>query len=226
MTIAAKYAVHQAAETLQDLSYRRWPVAELVRYLNDGRREILVSRPDALAAPVAVTLVDGARQTLPAGSVKLLEVRRNLGGSQRVIRQCGREMLDALDPDWMGTARATEILHFTYDPRTPRDFYVYPPAQVGLTVEAVCSTLPANIAEPVGVATHDDVVGDIGVPDILVNALVNYMLYRAYAKDSESPSSAARAQAFYTAFVAGLGTEVSATVTVGPTTRSTPMSST
>lgn len=225
MPIEAKYLVHQAAETVQDLSYRRWSVAEWVRYLNDGRREIGVSRPDLLATTIDLTLVAGARQVLPVEAVKLLNVRRNVSVSSRVIRQCPREILDALDPDWMGAPETTEVIHFTHDPRVAREFYVYPPATAGLVVEAVCSVLPTGIAEPVAPATHADVLGNIEIPDTLANTLVNYMLYRAYAKDSESPSSAARAQAYYSAFVSGLGTEISATLTVGPTTRSTPMSS-
>lgn len=225
MTVQAKYLVRQCAETVQDLAYRRWAVAEWVRYLNDGRREMAVSRPDVFSTTVDLTLVDGARQTLPADVIKLIDLRRNASAGGRVVRQCAREILDAINPDWMSGSRVSQVAHFSYDPRVAREFYVYPPVAAGVVVEAVCAVMPVDIAEPSPPATHEDVVGNIEIPDPLAGALVSYMLYRAYAKDSESPSSAAKAQAYYTAFTSSLSTEVSATVTVGPTTRETPLSS-
>lgn len=226
MTIQASYLIQQVAEQLQDTTFARWKVPELARYLMDGRREILVSRPDATAQTLELTLSEGAVQTLPVAATKLLEVRRNSGTSKRAVTQCPLEMLDAVAPEWAAMTPSTEIRHFTFDPRTPREFHVYPPAVSGTKVMAVCSTIPADLTVAPGATQASGVTGDTGVPDILVNALMNYMLYRAYAKDSESPSSMARAQAYYSAFAAGLGTEVSATVTAGPTSRPTPMSST
>lgn len=226
MTIQARYLIQQVAEQLQDTTFVRWGVAELARYLTDGRREILVSRPDATAQTLELTLSEGAVQTLPVAATKLLEVRRNSGTSKRAVTQCPLEMLDAVSPDWAAMTPGAEIRHFTFDPRTPREFHVYPPAVGGAKVMAVCSVIPADLTVAPGATQSSDVSGDVGIPDILVNALMNYMLYRAYAKDSESPSSAARAQAYYSAFAGGLGTEVSATVTAGPTSRPTPMSST
>lgn len=226
MTIQASYLIAQVAEQLQDATFVRWKVPELARYLMDGRREILVSRPDATAQTLELTLSEGAVQTLPVAATKLLEVRRNSGASKRAVTQCPLEMLDAVAPEWAAMTPSTEIRHFTFDPRTPREFHVYPPAADGTKVMAVCSVIPADLTVAPGATQASGVTGDAGVPDILVNALMNYVLYRAYAKDSESPSSMARAQAYYNAFAAGLGTEVTATVTAGPTSRPTPMSST
>ncbi|MFW9595551.1 MAG: DUF6682 family protein, partial [Macromonas sp.] len=44
MAISAQSIIRRAVETLQDPTSIRWPVPELVRYLNDGQREIKLHR--------------------------------------------------------------------------------------------------------------------------------------------------------------------------------------
>ena len=55
MTITAKSVIRRAVETLQDNTSIRWPVGELVRYLNDGQREVVMHRPDAIVKNATVT---------------------------------------------------------------------------------------------------------------------------------------------------------------------------
>ena len=50
----------------------------------------------------------------------------------------------------------------------------------------------------------------------------DYVLYRAYTKDSEYAGNAARAQAHYAAFANALGVEIKATVAVAPNPVSNP----
>ena len=54
MTIAAQSIIRRAVETLQDTTSVRWPVNELVRYLNDGQREIVLYRPDSMVTNATV----------------------------------------------------------------------------------------------------------------------------------------------------------------------------
>ena len=68
----------RADDVLQDTSFVRWPQAERLRYLNDGRREMAVIRPDIYATTDVVTLVAGTKQALPAGRSRLFDVVRNI----------------------------------------------------------------------------------------------------------------------------------------------------
>ena len=129
MSIAAQALIRRVVETLQDTTSIRWPVAELVRYLNDGQREIIVHRPDAMVTNASVSLASGTKQSLPANGAKLIDVVRNSAGSKRAIRMCAREILDAQSPGWHNLSGVTEIVHFMFDPRDPKVFYIYPPAQ-------------------------------------------------------------------------------------------------
>lgn len=217
MPIPAQSIIRRCVETLQDNTSIRWPVSELVRYLNDAQREVILYRPDAAVTNASVPLVTGSRQNLPVGGTKLVEVVRNSAGTKRAVRMVNREILDAQLPGWYAQPGVTEILHYMYDPREPRVFYVYPPAAaMGAAVDLSYASLPADIAEPSDGALYTSVTGNLGVPDIYGNAVQDYVLYRAYAKDSEYAGNAARAQAHYGAFVNALGVEVKATVAVAP----------
>ena len=217
MPIPAQSIIRRCVETLQDNTSIRWPVAELVRYLNDAQREVILYRPDAAVTNAPVTLVAGSRQSLPSGGTKLVEVVRNSTGTKRAVRMVNREILDAQLPGWHAQTGVTEVLHYMYDPREPRVFYVYPPAAAsGASVEVTYASVPADIAEPADGALYTAVSGNIGVPDIYGNAVQDYVLYRAYTKDSEYAGNAARAQAHYAAFANALGVEVKATVAVAP----------
>lgn len=219
MAITAQSVIQRVVGTLQDTGSVRWTVPELVRYLNDGQREIIVQRPDAMATNASLTLVAGTKQTIPTGATKLIDVVRNTGGSKRAVRICTRSALDAQTPNWHAMTGVTEIRHFIYDPRDPKTFYVYPPAaSSGAALDIVYCALPSDVTEPGAGSTYTDVTGNISVPDIYANALQDYILYRAYTKDSEYVGNANRAVAHYSAFTSSLGSEVKATVAVAPST--------
>jgi hypothetical protein len=223
MPIAAQSIIRRVVETLQDNTSVRWPVSELVRYLNDGQREIVMYRPDAMVTNASVALAAGSKQALPANGTKLIEVVRNSTGNQRSVRMVNREILDAQSPNWHNITGVTEVLHFMYDPRDPKIFYVYPPAAAsGASLDIVYAALPTDITEPAAGATFSAVSGNISVPDIYGNVLQDYILYRAYTKDSEYAGNAQRAQAHYGAFANALGVELKATVNFQPNPSSNP----
>lgn len=223
MSITAQSIIQRCVDALQDPTSIRWPVAELVRYLNDGQREVVLHRPDAMRKSAAVALVAGTRQTIPSDGLKLIDIVRNTGGTKRAVRQVNREILDAQTPGWHGLTGSTEILHFLFDARDPTAFYVYPPASSsGASVEALYTSAPADVSEPPPGSLYTAVTGNISVPDIYGNVLHDYIMFRAYSKDSEYAGNAARAQAYYALFANSLGIELKATIAVAPTTQDNP----
>lgn len=217
MAFSAQNVLQRVVVTLLDPSAVRWPTAELVRYLNDGQRDIALVRPDATSTTATMALASGARQVLPSTGAKLLEVIRNTGGNKRAVRLVDRVILDSQNPNWYNITGVTEIKHYTFDAREPRIFYVYPPAAASnASVELIYSAYPTDIVEPSAGALYTSVAGNISVADIYVNALVNYILYRAYSKDSENTQNAALAASFYQLYQSLLGTELSGTTGVAP----------
>lgn len=217
MALTASSIIRRAGEIIQDKTSVRWPVDELVRWLNDAQREVALFRPDAFTTYGSITMVAGTRQSLPGGAVKLIDITNNTGGTKEAMRQVSRRSLDEQTPGWHGLAGVTTLKHFCYDPRDPRSFYVYPPAAgAGAAVNAIYAVYPADIAEPAAGGDYTTVIGSITAPDIFGNALLDFILYKAYSKDSEYAGNAGRASAHYSAFMASVGAEGKATILVGP----------
>jgi hypothetical protein len=218
MALTAQSIIRRAVETLQDTTSVRWPVNELVRYLNDGQREVVLYRPDSMVTNSTITCVAGTKQSLPANGAKLIEVIRNAAATsdKKAVRMINREILDAQTSGWHNITGSVNVLHFMYDPRDPKVFYVYPPATTLAQLDIVYSAYPTDITEPADGALYTAVSGNISLPDIYGNVLLDYILYRAYTKDSAYAGNAARAQAHYAAFANALGIEIRATVSVAP----------
>ena len=219
MALTAQSIIHRAVITLQDTTSVRWPVDELVRYLNDGQREVILYRPDASVTNATITCVEGSKQSTPSDSAKLMDVVRNAatGSNGRAVRLTNRVILDAQIPEWYTLTPSINIKHYMYDPKDVSVFYVYPPATDTAQLDIVYSSFPADIAEPSAGSEYTDVSGNIDLPDIYGNVLLDYVLYKAYSKDSEYSGNAARAQAHYGAFANALNIEIQGTIGASPT---------
>lgn len=199
-TITVASVIAKVQTILQDTTGVRWPEAELLGWLNDGQREIVLYKPNAYVRTTAVQLSAGTKQSLPTDGVQLIDLARNMGTGGttpgRSIRIVPREVLDAQVPNWhSGTANA-EVRHYTYSVLNPRTFYVYPPQPAASRgyVEIIYGALPTD-------ATSNST---ISVDDIYQPALVDYMLYRAYSKDSEFSADQSRPAAHQAAFISAL----------------------
>lgn len=193
----------------------RWTRTEKQDWINDAYREILLHRPDANSHTATVLLAAGARQKLydPTtinipGAIGILDVVRNMAAtsSKRAIRLVERRILDAQLPGWANETPSVNVLHWMSDLKTPKEFLVYPPATALAQVEIVYSSVPAAHAltavqlDPLG---NDTTV--VNIDDIYVNAIVDYVLYRAFLKDAEVAANAARAASHLGAFNTSLG---------------------
>lgn len=204
MALQISGLISRAQKILQDALGTRWDGGELLGWFNDGRRELAVYRPGEFARRVAVTLNAGTLQQLPEGAFLLLRVACNLRSTSprlpgRVVTSVERRILDSLNPGWEDpdvVALAREAKHFCYEPEEPRVFHVYPGNDGYGIVEAIFAMLPAEETNP---------NAPLGVRDVFGNALLDYMLYRAFNKDADHPGNAERAAAHYASFSAAMG---------------------
>lgn len=216
MPISAQSILQRVTDTLGDTTSIKWTIDRLVRYLNDGQRDILTHRPDALNVPTTHPLVEGHKQTLPANGEKLIAVLSNTHGTKRAVTAVKASLLDGQLPNWRAMPPSHEILHFIYDPREPRSFEVYPPAALGASLEIEYAARPTDIAQPSPGERYTAVVGNISVGDLFANPLGDYVIYRCHAEHSEE-AKPERATAHYGAYVNALGVEAQGTVAVAPT---------
>jgi len=226
MTTTAASVVNRIVDLLQDTTSIRWPAAEIVRYMNDGQREIIKARPDALNITATGTLAAGTRQDLDTIftsplPLKLIEITRNMAATstKKAVRQCQRNVLDAQVPGWHNLTQSVNVLHFMHDIRDPKTFYVYPPATTAAQLEIMYAAYPTDITEPAEGALFSAIAGNIGVADIYIADLVDYVLYRAYDKDASYAGNAARSTKHMAAFAQSLGIELNATAQVSPTVK-------
>ena len=211
MTIAAQEIIRRVTDTLYDVTSVKWPVDRLVRYFNDGQRDIVTHRPDAMNTAVNHALVLGHKQTLPAGGEKLIRVLANTTGNKRAVTQVKADLLNNQVFNWRSITPTVEILHWMYDPVEPKAFDVYPPAAVGANLELEYAAVPTDITPPAAGSLYTAVTGNMSVGDLFGNALQDYILYRCHAENTQQ-AQPARAQSHYATYLNALGVELKATV--------------
>ena len=207
-------------DTLQDTTSVRWSDAELRRYINDAQREIVNFIPEASAKTANVALVVGTRQTRPTEGLRLIKITRNMsdasGGAtgKRAVRLVNVDILNAQDPDWHdptatgSSTHGTTVKNYVFDDDDPRVFYVYPGASSTSTfLGIVYSKSPTDLTT--GSSTID-------IDDTYANAIIDFVLYRAYLKDAEYAGNAQRAGTHYQLFQASIGQGAQAQLLLDP----------
>ncbi|MDO8983018.1 DUF6682 family protein [Cypionkella sp.] len=196
MAFQAKDVMGSASTILQDAGTIRWTPPELLNYLNEGVREIVAVKPNAASQTVNMTLAAGPRQTLEATHTVLSRAVRNVVSGKPIRVLDRREILDNMIPGWMNTANLTyalDVVYIVQDMTDPRTFYVAPGALVTSSIEIVVGVMPAVIAQGTSVLDTSTYTGAVGLPDLYRNCLVDYVLYRSFAKDAGIPGAAQRA---------------------------------
>lgn len=211
-TVTAQTILNKAAIQLTDIANIRWTRAELLSWLNDGMRQIVVIQPSASSTTVSKLLSAGTRQTLPADGWLLLQIYRNMGTTGttpgRAIRIVSREVLDGFNPNWHTDTASAEVKNYIYDVQDQLAFYVYPPNTGTGYIELNYSAQPANL-------TSESEV--IPIFDIFQQALVDYILFRACSKDAEYAPGLQLAQAYLATFTAGVQGKTQSEATNDPT---------
>jgi hypothetical protein len=224
-TVKVTDIIRRVEDVLQDTNIR-WPRTELQNWMNESYLAITLARPDANAKTGSFTCAAGTRQVLSSefpSSLRLLDVTRNLATNSgyKVIRLVARSVLDDQRPAWHAETGTTAIQHFTFDPRQPKEFFVYPPATTAAEIEVVytdspgATTLTESQLDPAG---SDATV--ILLDDIYMSPMIDWVLYRAYSKDAEYGANEQRAQAAYGAFNAALATKNQVDSAVSPSNMS------
>jgi hypothetical protein len=188
--------IDRAAAMLVDVDHVRWPVANLVSYLNEAMREIVMFRPDAFAITTTHHLEPGARHDVPAKYVAIHSIEESVRCATdvrsvteadykyyRLLSPVRQPMASAANP-----ARTYHVKTYTKHPFDDRVFYVEPPVPAGHRAQVIASF----VAEP-PMFTSGDVAKHLPMKTGFEAQLLDWIMSRALAVDSEN--AAARAQA-------------------------------
>lgn len=174
MSIAATTLIDSVSSTLLDTANRTWSRDELLGYLNEALRTTALVKPDLYVVEGPVALLPGEVQVVPGDGVALIDVPRNTGG--RVITQVDKTLLDEASRFWPAGTQEAVVEHFTADPRDPLRYIVFPPNDGAGIVDLVYGAVPPEIMYE---------AEDVPVNDSYQTVLINFMLSKAYQKNSK-----------------------------------------
>ncbi len=193
LTVTA--VIQRFSHLVQDQEHVRWTEPELLQWLSDGQIAVVMARPSAYARTVVHKLVSGSRQVLHDGAITLLDVVRNVAADGqtpgRAIRLVDRRVLDEQLPDWHAVPQSARIVHATHYAGDPKTFFVYPPAIAGSCIELTFSDTPPDVTQS---------TDKLSLDRLYLAPLVDYLLYRAYAKDAAHAANAELALAYLKSF--------------------------
>jgi len=189
----------------------RWTDSEALDWLNEGYAAVAVAHPEAHSHEDELTLVAGARQQLPADGLRLLDIYA--AGSGHAVRVIDRRTLDTTRRAWQAEPQTTRIERFVFDERNPTIFWVYPPAAAGAKAQGLyVRTPPLHDTASLGAVREDP----LSLEETYAPAMVDYVLFRAFSKDAETPANLSRAQMHYNAFAQALGMKAQSDVLSSP----------
>jgi len=217
--------IQRVEDILQDENIR-WPRVELQRWINESYLQIALLRPDASSKSGTLTCIVGSRQTLDAAGgfstgLRLLDVVRNMatGSDKKVIRLISRSVLDDQRPAWHTETGTLNAQNYTFDPRQPKDFFLYPPALATTKVEVVYADSPGahDLSEAYLHPTTGSTTEMINLDDVYLGSIIDWVLYRAYSKDAEYAANAQRATLHNQAFLTSIGSKTQSDAGTAPT---------
>lgn len=229
----ASEVITAVRDLLLDLSSTgyRWTDAELLRYLTLGQREICAHFPDsntksAVITPGASDVRIDLETKLTTAGAKPIALTRIEGGMDEVggvegyaLNVIEKHVMDSLNPSWMnyvptaaGYIDKTQNRRYyqavVLDPKDKLAFWLYPRASANFRV------IVSYTANPTDLTTTGTA---LDVSDEFVPALVDYVCYRALAKDSVYTGAPNKSQEYFQAFMQKLGIDGDAADEAFPT---------
>lgn len=209
-TVKVVEIISRARTLLQDSSSVRWSSTELQGWLNDAYREAVNLRPDCNTIVGTFTCAAGPRQNITAqfpAALRVVDITRNLAttSDKRAVRLVDRRTLDGQVRSWYAATASVNVEQYMYDARVPKEFLVYPPATTLAQLEVVYSAVPTAHTLTTEQLDNSATAETIRIDDSYANALLDYVMYRAYSKNTESPTNATKAAGHFQLFQNALG---------------------
>lgn len=160
-------------KTTLDGAARAYSNADLASFLTEALCSLANDKTDAYTITTDHDLVAGESQSLPDDGVALFDVPNNtVANGGRIVTMVQRELLAEASRFWPAGTRQAQVEHYTYDPRTARQFKVFPPNNGNGAVQIIYGAVPPAITAPT-----DELV----VSDTYRAPLTNYVTAKCYA---------------------------------------------
>lgn len=187
--------------------HTRWTVDELAEYLTGAIAQVAALKPTLFSSFVELTLAPGSIQSVPPDYTELVDVTLNInadGSEGMPITKASFSAARALGRPACSVFRdGYEVRSYTTHPDNDTYFYVEPAVPVQSPMPKVRALV--QLAPNVITSGTDAVIMANTTPETYREALKDWMLYRAFAKDTESTDSFQKSQAHYKAFMQFVG---------------------
>lgn len=193
MAISVQSILDKVNHILNDESNVTYTLNEKLGWLNNAQLEI-ARVPGNNSLTTVIQLAAGAKQAKPADAIAMIDFIRNMGSNGAtpgdIIRIIPRGAMDSI-PDWMSGGAADVVEHVVYEPeKNDGIYYVYPPNTGTMQIEVTYAKYPATVTS----------IGNISIDDEFETAIIDYIAYRAYSKDTDA-AAAERANFHFEKFV-------------------------
>ena len=176
------------SEVLQDTEHITYTEPQLIDGVNQACLATVLVKPDASSELFTSVLVEGTRQKLPAGALRLLDTYYRLDQDDNPIAHI--TMVDRRDTDFLPTP-GDVVQHVAYNEKQPDTFWVSPSAEAGVKLSLLCSKSPTTVTDKTETFPLTD---KYSIP------VTEYLLYLMFRRDSERTPNSNRAQIHRQAF--------------------------
>lgn len=195
--------LNRASIELTDTQRIGWGIEDLISYYNSALSAIATARPDIFIKTQSFSCAAGTRQTVPAGTIKLIDIERNTH-TGKSIRYVARADLESLIPGWASSSGGEEAELYIHEPTNITAFWLYPGVKEGVSIELVLSILPTHLTKAMVESG-----ATVQVDERYITPCLDWIMYRAFMRDSEVTTNASRGQLHLQSFTQALsvGTE-------------------
>ena len=177
MNTAVRDLIDRVLTAVDDPDADNWSAPEGIQYLNEALDAMVLLVPQQFTVIEPVQLVAGVKQTLPTLGVQFIRIVR--------AREVSLRALEQHYPAWPDEAAGT-VREWARDTAEPTTFWVNPP-------QSAASPGAVDI-EYVKRPEYVDVGDRLPTDPMYDAAIIEYILYRAYAKDTDYAGQDGRAQ--------------------------------
>jgi hypothetical protein len=197
--VKARVLVVRAAQELEDYEpgYENtsWSLDALLGYLQEALQTMAALKPEVYAISDRVQLSPGSRQIVPERYSRLVRVDSNATTGESIMPAHALLSKHFTKPECVSTSGA--VRSYFIDENNPRVYTVQPPVP-DFPAQYVEATWQAKVPELVSAVSEIDFPG--GDAAVYQAPMLDWMLYRAFARDTESTTSLNRSQLHYKAF--------------------------
>lgn len=216
IAVEASRLLNDSYDCDPEYNFTRWSKSELIEYGKDAIRSLFTLVPKKFTSVKKIELVPGKVQYLPEGCTKIVKVLNagdndNTQAVSSIANSVNSRLGNLFSDKCSGSAYLLDpssytIESFSLDESSDQIFYVEPPVPVSsdpIYANVICYGLP-------------DIKGNYIVSDWMHNAVIEFILYRAYSSEDESANSSTNAKAHLEHFYTSIGNFLAAEKSMTP----------